>query len=66
MYIVWQEMLDSETVIYEYLGHMPVLESITSVSRGIMLFLDRTALNSQTRGRFYYNVIILLFENIKN
>jgi pimeloyl-ACP methyl ester carboxylesterase len=42
-YKVWQEMLDSETVLYEDLGHMPMVESATRVSRDIMSFLDRTA-----------------------
>ena len=42
-YKVWQKMLGSQTVIYDDLGHMPMVEDVTKVSRDIMSFLDRTA-----------------------
>jgi pimeloyl-ACP methyl ester carboxylesterase len=40
-YIVWQEMLDSKTFIYEDLGHMPMVEDVRRVSRDIVRFLER-------------------------
>jgi hypothetical protein len=42
-YKVWQEMLNSETAIYEDLDHMRMVEIAIMVPRDIMLFLDRTA-----------------------
>jgi pimeloyl-ACP methyl ester carboxylesterase len=42
-YIVWQTMLDSTTIIYEDLGHMPMVEDVGRVSRDISLFLERDA-----------------------
>ena len=41
-YIAWQEILDSTTVIYEDLGHMPMVEDVRKVSKDIMQFLDRS------------------------
>ncbi len=42
-YKVWQEMLNSETAIYEDLDHMPMVEIAIMVPSDIMLFLDWTA-----------------------
>ncbi|MBF7072820.1 alpha/beta hydrolase [Glaciecola sp. MH2013] len=39
-YMIWQNMLDSETVIYEDLGHMPMVEDVRRVSRDIITFLS--------------------------
>jgi len=39
-HLVWQDMLDTTTVIYEDLGHMPMVEDVGRVSRDIMLFLE--------------------------
>lgn len=41
-YIKWQEMLDSKTVIYEDLGHMPMVEDVRKVSKDIMAFLNNS------------------------
>ena len=38
-YLIWQDMLNSETLIYEDLGHMPMVEDVKMVSRDILKFL---------------------------
>jgi pimeloyl-ACP methyl ester carboxylesterase len=38
-YVIWQNMLDSETTIYEDLGHMPMVEDVRRVARDIKRFL---------------------------
>jgi pimeloyl-ACP methyl ester carboxylesterase len=39
-YMIWQNMLDSTTHIYEDLGHMPMVEDVRKVSKDIMSFLE--------------------------
>jgi len=41
-YIVWQNILDSTTYIYEDLGHMPMVEDVRRVSKDILFFLERS------------------------
>jgi pimeloyl-ACP methyl ester carboxylesterase len=38
-YVIWQNMLDSKTTIYEDLGHMPMVEDVRRVARDIKRFL---------------------------
>jgi len=40
-YVTWQSMLDSTTVIYEDLGHMPMVEDVRRVSRDIIRFFEK-------------------------
>lgn len=39
-YMIWQNMLDSTTYIYEDLGHMPMVEDVSRVSKDIMSFVE--------------------------
>jgi len=41
-YMIWQNMLDSTTYIYEDLGHMPMVEDVRKVSKDIMSFLEQS------------------------
>ena len=40
-YMIWQNMLDSTTYIYEDLGHMPMVEDVSRVAKDIMSFLEK-------------------------